>query len=151
VAVVVESVEIRRRPEEVFAYLDDPSRHGEWQEQIVSVDRIENGEPTKVGTRVTETRQIGSRRQQLTYEISEHDPPRAFAFRGLDGPVRPLGRGTIEPRGDGSKSVVTIELDFEGHGLGRLLLPLVRSQARKQVPKDQQRLKQRLEQDHQSD
>jgi hypothetical protein len=38
-----------------------------------------------------------------------------------------------------------VELDFEGHGLGKLLLPLVRSQARKEVPLDQQRLKERLE------
>ena len=40
---------------------------------------------------------------------------------------------------------VTIELDFEGHGVGKLLRPLVVSQARKQVPKNQQQLKERLE------
>jgi hypothetical protein len=31
-APIVESTEINRRPEEVFAYIDDLSRHGEWQE-----------------------------------------------------------------------------------------------------------------------
>ena len=67
------------------------------------------------------------------------------SFRGIDGPVRPLGRGTVEPVGEGSRTRVTIELDFAGHGLGKLLLPLVRSQARKQVPKDHQRLKEQLE------
>jgi hypothetical protein len=36
-------------------------------------------------------------------------------------------------------------LDFEGHGFGKALVPLARSQTRKQVPKDQQRLKERLE------
>ena len=36
-APISESIEINRRPEEVFAYLDDVERHGEWQEQIVDV------------------------------------------------------------------------------------------------------------------
>ena len=76
---------------------------------------------------------------------TKHDPPRSFAFRGLNGPIRPVGEGSVEPLDDGSRSRVTIELDFEGHGVGKLLLPLVRAQARKQVPKDQQRLKERLE------
>jgi hypothetical protein len=40
---------------------------------------------------------------------------------------------------------VTIELDFEGHGRGKLLRPVVVSQARKQVPEDQRQLKERLE------
>ena len=143
-AAIRESIEISRRPEDVFAYLDDLSRHGEWQEQIVTV-RVETEGPTRVGTRATETRKIGGREQTMTYEITQHDPPREFAFRGLDGPIRPIGRGTVEPVGDGSRSRVSIELELTGHGLGKLLLPLARSQARKQIPKDQQRLKERLE------
>lgn len=141
---IKESVEISRRAEDVFAYVDDLARHGEWQESIVSA-HVDTDGPTKVGTRATEVRRMGSREQKITYEVTEHDPPRSFAFRGIDGPVRVVGRGTVEPVGDGSKSRVTIELDFAGHGFGKLLAPLARSQARKQVPKDQQRLKERLE------
>ena len=143
-AAITESVEIARRPEDVFAYLDQLDRHGEWQEQIVNA-RVDST-PTKVGTRATETRRVGGGREQtVTYEITEHNPPRSFAFRGIDGPIRPIGRGTVEPVDDGSRSRVTIELDFEGHGIGKLLRPLVVRQARKQVPKDQERLKQQLE------
>jgi uncharacterized membrane protein len=143
-ATIRESIEIARSPEEVFAYLDELSRHGEWQEQIVNV-RVNPDGPTKVGTRATETRKVGGRQQTMTYEVTEHNPPRSFSFRGLDGPIRPIGTGTVEPVGDGSRSRTTIELDFEGHGFGRLLRPLVIAQAKKQVPKDQQRLKERLE------
>ena len=32
---ISESIEINRSPEDVFAYLDDVERHGEWQDQIV--------------------------------------------------------------------------------------------------------------------
>jgi hypothetical protein len=55
VATIVSSVEIARSPEDVFAYLDDLERHGEWQSQIVSSKRETDG-PTGVGTRATDVR-----------------------------------------------------------------------------------------------
>jgi uncharacterized protein YndB with AHSA1/START domain len=143
-AAIVNSVEIEQPPEKVFAYLDAVERHGEWQDQLVSTRRETDG-PTGVGTRVVETRRVGGREQTMSYEITEHDPPRVFAFHGLDGPVRPVGRGVIEPVGDGSRSLMTLTLDFEGHGVGKFMLPLVRSQARKQVVKDGERMKALLE------
>jgi hypothetical protein len=57
--------------------------------------------------------------------------------------VRAFGTATVEPAGEGSK--VTLQLDFEGHGIGKLIAPLARRDARKHVPEDQARLKQRLE------
>jgi GNAT superfamily N-acetyltransferase len=144
VAAIRESIEVARRPEEVFTYLYDLSRHGEWQERVVSV-RVHGAGPTAVGSRATETRRICGRNHRLTYTITEHNSPWGFGFRGVDGPVRPFGKRTIEPLDGGSRSRVTLELDFQGHGLGRLLLPFVRSHARKQVPKGERRLKERLE------
>jgi uncharacterized membrane protein len=141
---VRETVEIARRPEDVFAYIDDLARHSEWQDGIVSAKVVTDG-PTRVGSRSTEVRRMGKREMTVTYEVTQHDPPRGFAFKGIDGPVRVQGKGSVEPVGDGSSSRVTIELDFVGHGFGKLLAPLARGQAAKQVPKDQQRLKQRLE------
>jgi uncharacterized protein YndB with AHSA1/START domain len=35
-APIVSSVEIARRPEDVFSYVTDPSRLAEWQESLVS-------------------------------------------------------------------------------------------------------------------
>jgi len=42
-APISESIEINRKPEDVFAYLDDVERHGEWQEQIVAAERQDDG------------------------------------------------------------------------------------------------------------
>jgi len=141
---IVESVEIDRAPEEVFAYLDQVERHGEWQGQIVSVE-LETEGPTRVGTRVRETRRVPGGPREMTYEVSQHEPPRKSSFRGLDGPVRAVGTVTVEPVGEGSRSRVTLELDLQGHGIGKLVAPLARRAAAKQVPKDQARLKQMLE------
>jgi uncharacterized membrane protein len=145
VAPISESIEINRRPEDVFAYLDDVKRHGEWQEQIVDV-QPQGDQPMGVGKRVRETRRVPGGDRSMTYEITEHDPPRQSSFRVLDGPVRADGTVSIEPVGDGSRSKLTITIDFHAHGLGgKMLLPIAKSQARKQIPKDQVRMKQILE------
>jgi uncharacterized membrane protein len=141
---ITESIEVDRRPADVFAYIDRLDRHGEWQSQIVSC-KVDTQGPTRVGTRVTEKRKVPGGPRDFTYEITEHDPPRKASFRVLDGPVRPFGTISVEPLDGGSRSRITLQLDFEGHGLGKLLLPLVRRDAAKQVPQDQARLKERLE------
>jgi uncharacterized membrane protein len=148
VPAISESIEINRRPEDVFAYLDDVKRHGEWQDQIVDVQRQDDG-PLRVGSRVKETRRVPGGDRSMTYEVIEHDPPRQSSFRVLDGPVRAVGTVSVEPVGDGSRSRLTIAVDFSGHGLaGKVLLPVAKSQARKQIPKDQARLKELLESQH---
>lgn len=141
---ITHSIEIDSRPEDVFAYLDEPERHGEWQEAIVSA-KVESAGPVGVGTRVHEVRKVGNREQDTSYEITEHEPPRRSAFRGIAGPVRPVGTVTVEPVGDGSKSRVTLDFNLVGHGIGVLIAPFARMQAKKDIPKAQERLKARLE------
>jgi uncharacterized membrane protein len=140
---ITSSIEIARPPEEVFAYIDDLSRHGEWQTAIEQVT-VETEGPTRVGSRARDRRRVPGGVREITYEITEHDPPRRASFRGVDGPVRPVGTVSVIPL-DASRSRVMLELDFEGRGIGKLLLPLVRRDAAKHVPADQQRLKERLE------
>ena len=82
----------------------------------------------------------------MVTEITEYDPPNRWADRGISGPIRAKVAVTVEPLGDGSRSRVTIELDFTGHGIGRLLVPLVvRRQAAGEMPDNMKRLTQRLQ------
>jgi uncharacterized protein YndB with AHSA1/START domain len=145
VAPIINSIEIARSPEQVFAYVTDPSRLAEWQESAVST-RLEGGDATAVGSRVVVVRRVGRRERTMTVELAELNPPTRWAVRGVDGPVRGNVKGTVAPLDDGARSRVTIELDFEGHGIGKLLVPLVvRRQAQKEMPKNLQNLKERLE------
>jgi uncharacterized protein YndB with AHSA1/START domain len=145
VAPIVTSTEIARPPEDVFSYVTDPSHLAEWQESVVSSRSDESG-PPHVGTRVSQTRRMGRGERTMTSEITAIEPPKSWAVRGIDGPVRGMVKGTVEPLDDGARSRVTIELDFEGHGIGKLLVPLVaRRQAQQQMPTNMQRLKERLE------
>ena len=140
---ITSSIDVDRPQAEVFGYSEQLDRHAEWQQALTSV-RIEGTGPVGVGTRAVETRKVPGGEREMSYELTAHDPPRTSSWKGLDGPVRPNGTVTVEAL-DESRSRVTVALDLEGHGIGKLLLPLVRSQARKQIPADQARLKEILE------
>jgi uncharacterized protein YndB with AHSA1/START domain len=141
---IVSSIEIDRPPDEVFSYVTDPSRFAEWQHDVVRV-RIEGARPPGVGSRFTTTRRIGGAGRTMTQEITELSPPRSWAVHGVDGPIRPRANVTVEPLGDGAGSRVTFALDFEGHGIGKPLVPAVRRQALKVAPTSYRNLKERLE------
>ncbi len=145
-ASIVESIEIARRPEDVFAYVAQFDRHPEWQPGLVR-STVEGGGPVAAGSRVVEVRRVPGREMTYTTEITQLDPPRTLAFRGLTGAVRANGTVTVDPVGDGSSSRVTVRLDLKGHGLGVLVAPLARRQARTDVPAGQARLKALLERD----
>jgi uncharacterized protein YndB with AHSA1/START domain len=141
---IVESVEISRTPADVFAYVTDPSHLPEWQASVVDVQH--DDAPVQVGKRVVVIRKAGPREMASTAEVAALEPPRTWSIRGIDGPVRGNVKGRVEPVNGGNRSRVTIELDLQGHGIGKLLLPLVvNRQARREMPQNMQRLKERLE------
>lgn len=143
-AMIVSKIEIARPPGEVFLYVTDPSHFAEWQEGVV--EGHGEGRPDVVGATCITTRRIGGAERAATSKIAKIDPPRSWEVRGIDGPIRANVQVTVEPVDEASRSRVTIALDFEGHGIGRLLVPLVvRRQARKEMPANLSRLKQRLE------
>jgi hypothetical protein len=77
--------------------------------------------------------------------VTRMSPPTGWAVRGIDGPIRALVDVTVDAV-DESRSRVTIGVDFEGHGIGKLLVPLVvRRQAAKEMPANCRRLKERVE------
>jgi uncharacterized protein YndB with AHSA1/START domain len=137
-APMVSSFDVARPPEEVFSYVTDATRFGDWQRDVVSVRMVDE-------RRFTTTRRIGRTERTMTQEITEVAPPRTWAARGVDGPIRPSGRITVEPLDGGTRSRVTIALDFEGHGIGNLLLPLVRRQAKRGAPASYRRLQELLD------
>jgi uncharacterized protein YndB with AHSA1/START domain len=145
---IVASTEVERPAAEVFAYATDPARFKEWQKGVVDghMDGSANGigSPT-VGTRCVTTRRVGGANRLATSELVHIDPPRTWRVRGLDGPIRAEVDVLVEPVTD-SRSRLTIRVDFAGHGIGKVLVPLlVRREARKEMPENLAALKQRME------
>lgn len=141
---ITESIEINRPQGEVFAYLDELDKHSEWQGDLIS-SKLETEGPVGVGTRASDTRKVPGGPREMIYEITKHDPPHRSSWRVLDGPVRAVGSVVVDSLDDGARSRVTVEFNLEGHGIGVLIAPFARMQARKQVPRDQAKLKEILE------
>lgn len=138
------SIEVERPAREVFDYATDPSTFHQWQQGVVSGSMQSRGEPV-VGDRCLTTRRIGGAERPATSEVIERDPPRTWAVRGIDGPIRAQIDVLVESLTD-QRSRLTIAVDFEGHGIGKVLVPLlVRRQARAEMPGNIAALKKQME------
>ncbi|HEX2773553.1 MAG TPA: SRPBCC family protein [Micromonosporaceae bacterium] len=140
-AAIVSTIEIDRPPDEVFAYATDPARFPEWQADVIRVE-VDGHD---VGSRFTTVRRIGRANRDMVQEITENQPPRRWAARGVGGPIRPNASVAVEPLDGGQRSRVTFGLDFDGRGMAELLVPVVRRMAAKGAPISHQRLKDLLE------
>jgi uncharacterized protein YndB with AHSA1/START domain len=143
-APVIAAAEVDRPAEEVYAYATDPARFQEWQAGLIE-GHLDRPGPPEIGTQCITTRRIGGANRVVTSEFTQLDPPRTWAIRGLDGPIRAAVDVTVEPLAQ-SRSRLTITVDFEGHGIGKLLVPMiVRPQARREMPVNIAKLKRLIE------
>jgi carbon monoxide dehydrogenase subunit G len=127
------TIEIARKPEDVFAYLTDASNLPQWQAGVKSAS-LRDG-------RIEESRSLLGRELDTTLEIVEREEPRLFTLRALDGPVRVTIRHELEPADDGTQLTVTAEGDIPGG----FAAGLVARRVEKQFRRDFERLKQILE------
>ena len=105
-----QQIEIGRSPEEVFAYLTDPSKLSTWQD-AGEVTQLTPG-PLGVGTRLREIHKLPRRRVEIT-EFVVYEPGRRFDIRMVDGP--PLdGRWDFEPSEQGTRLTFTPILRVTG-------------------------------------
>jgi uncharacterized protein YndB with AHSA1/START domain len=145
---IVTSTEIDRPAADVFAYATDPTRFSEWQKGVVDGHMEGPGDGTQapaLGAKCVTTRRIGGANRPSTSELVHIDPPRTWGVRGIDGPIRAAVDVVVEPVTD-SRSRLTISVDFTGHGIGKILVPLmVGREARKEMPANMAALKQRVE------
>jgi hypothetical protein len=147
-APIVTSAEIDRPAAEVFAYATDPARFSEWQKGVVDghMDGPANDTSAPAaGAKCVTTRRIGGANRASTSVLTHIDPPKTWGVQGTDGPIRAEVEVLVEPLA-GSRSRLTISVDFTGYGIGKILVPLiVRREARKEMPGNMAALKQRVE------
>jgi hypothetical protein len=144
VAPIIATTVVERPAAQVFAYATDPTRFHEWQQGLIDGHLDQPGTP-QVGAKCVTTRRIGGASRVVTSELTHVDAPRTWGVRGIDGPIRANVDVTVEPLTEIS-SRLTIAVDFDGHGIGKLLVPvIIRRQAEKEMPANLQALKQRVE------
>jgi hypothetical protein len=141
---ITTTIQVERSADDVFAYATDPTRFREWQQGVVD-GRMETQDAPTVGTRCHTTRRIGGSNRPSVSEVTHIAPPKAWGVRGIDGPIRAIVDLTVEPL-TADTSRLTISVDFTGHGIGKILVPMmVRGGARKEMPTNLATLKRCLE------
>jgi uncharacterized protein YndB with AHSA1/START domain len=145
---IVTTAEIERPAARVFACATDPSLFSQWQKGVEDghMDGPADGARVPpVGTKCVTTRRTGGASRPVTSELTHIDPPRTWGVQGTDGPIRATVDVLVEPVTD-SRSRLTISVDFTGHGIGKILVPLmVRREARKEMPENMAALKRLIE------
>jgi Polyketide cyclase / dehydrase and lipid transport len=139
------SVVVDCTPADAFRYAADPLRRGEW---LAWVRRtvVETGGAPGVGMRVREVRRVpGAPAREIRSEYTHYQPGARWSLRALAGPLRPRETMTFAETDGGAATRVSLEVQFEGDGVGALYAALARRSAPKQVRADLAALKRRLD------
>lgn len=122
---------IDRPIEEIFAFLADGTNDKKFSPRVQSIEKVGDG-PVGVGTVFRSTVKDAGMTTQREFELTEVKAPTKIRWteRSKNSITVPTGGYDLEPSGEGSTKM-TIHNEFEGHGIGKLLLPLAARAAAK--------------------
>jgi len=122
-------VRVEKPQELVYALVRDLERAPEWQPSLEAVD-VHAG---------TEVRRVAGIRQEATFLVLEDDPPRRLAISSEGGPATVRATFELEPNGDGTLVVFTLEVELRG--AARVAGGLAKGAAHREVRTSLRRLK----------
>ena len=134
------SLQIARRPDEVFAYLTDVDRLPEWQSTAVEA---EADGPVELGSRIRERRTFMGRDVKSELEVTAYEPPRRFDVRGRAGPVGFAIAHALEPSPTGTH--LGVKVDVRLGAMMRIAAAGLLKLAEREFRSDLDRLKELLE------
>ncbi len=114
------TVTIHRPADDVFAFLADFENIPQWNYAIEETRKTSSG-PVGIGTTYLQTRSV-PRRQAEGFEVTVFEPDRQLAIHGQIGPFQATISYRLEPAGDATTIVNTVEL--KASAATRLVAPL---------------------------
>jgi uncharacterized protein YndB with AHSA1/START domain len=135
------AVDIRRPPEEVFAYVADIRNNPRWQ-PVLRVEDVPVARAS-AGMRFRQWFQLLGRSYEARYEVTDCVPPRRIAFRYASSPFSSEGAYTFEPVPAGTRFGVAGVVNL--HGLMRLSEGLLTGTVRDEIRESAEKLKRLLE------
>lgn len=143
---VIASVDVDRTPAEVFAYLADVARHGEWSPRPLRVEGATPGAPATEGSRFTSYGWIpGDAEHRNDVEVTQADAPSRLRLRSTAGPVVCHNEFTVTPHGRGSRVERVMEMPRPAGLVGFVFPVIVRLVIRPDLAKGLRLLKGRVE------
>jgi uncharacterized membrane protein len=140
---VEERVEIHRPLAEVFNYVSDVGNYPKWMAHVLEVRKEAPGPPRQGDNFVVAIKSVG-RRFETTYERTSCEANGQCTDRALGGPVpNQRWQSSFQEVFGGTRMTRSVEV--ESTGLLKLLEPLQKLAAGRQMKKDLQTLKGLLE------
>lgn len=137
------SIEINRPLQEVFDYVSDVGNYPEWMAHALEVLKDTAGPPQQNDRFTLAIKSVG-RRFETPYERTSYEANRGYTDRAVGGPI-PNQRWecTLQEVSGGTRLMRAVEA--EPGGLLKLLEPLQKRAAERQLGKDLKTLKDVLE------
>jgi len=133
------SVVIRRAPEVVFGWIEDPERARLWQPDVAGGE-VPHAEPGMVGTEFREVLADGRGRVEMHGRITEFHPGTSMAVYLQGQGMTVTARYEVSPHPAGTLLRAEQSLALPGR-VARLLEPLIRRRVATRARADLQRLK----------
>ena len=115
--VFIYRININAKPEDVYAYVADLTKHGEWSENL-KVEATSDG-PIGVDSTYHSTGRLMKKEIQNDIRITEYEPSTRLSFIANDGKNDFLQEFTFSPSGEGT--LLERRAHFEVNPLMRLL------------------------------
>jgi uncharacterized membrane protein len=140
---VEESIEINRPLQEVFDYVSDVGNYPEWMAHALEARKDTEGPPQQSDRFTLVIKSVG-RRFETPYERSSYEANRRYTDRAVGGPVpNQRWNSTFQEVPGGTR--LTRAVEAEPGGLLKVLEPLQKRAAGRQLGKDLKTLKDVLE------
>lgn len=135
---------IDRPIEDVFAFLADGENDPRFSPRVVEIAKTSDG-PIGVGTTYASTVKDAGMKTSREFELTEFQPPSRIAWAERSKNLVTASEGGYDLTPDGSGTRMTVHNELEGHGIGKLLVPLALRAARKDADAFAQRIKRAAE------
>ena len=119
------TVTVNRKPEDVFAYLADFPRHGEWSPKPWSAEKKSDG-PVGLGTKYTSVGWLpGKPHTENQIEITEYQPPAKYGFKSTEGVQTLHTTFDLAAEGSGTRVIRTISGMNPPSGFNKVIWPVL--------------------------
>ena len=119
-------------PDEVFAFLADIERIGEWQADIVRVKRTSPG-PVARGATADVAREVMGQRVEVPLTVTDYERPRRLGIETSISGVQARAQLDLAPSGGGSATELDFALEIRGSMLSAFLEPMIADAAASEV------------------
>jgi carbon monoxide dehydrogenase subunit G len=135
---------VDRPIEEVFAFLADGENDPKFSPRVIEIGKTSEG-PPGVGTIYASTVKDAGMTTKREFKLTEFDPPTRIRWTELSKNLVTAEEGGYDLAPDDGGTRLTIHNVLEGHGFGKILVPLALRAARKDADAFAQRIKQAVE------